>query len=120
MAAEKTHRYLTFKAQLAMNGFSFVDSDANRQIISAADAARSNSLTIANSNSLEWVGIASTSPWLTFSVVDTVGFDGLSGSTGACSLCLDANKQVVHNSASDSCLSSTKALRCRPNGDSVL
>jgi hypothetical protein len=57
------------------------------------------------------VGIATTSPWRTLSVAGTVGFDGLTGSTGAGSLCLDANKQVVYNSASDSCLSSTRATK---------
>ncbi len=54
------------------------------------------------------IGIGTTSPWRTLSVTGTVGFDGLTGATGAGSLCLDANKQVVYNSASDSCLSSTR------------
>ncbi|MBI4086996.1 tail fiber domain-containing protein, partial [Candidatus Kaiserbacteria bacterium] len=54
------------------------------------------------------VGIGTTSPWRTLSVTGTVGFDGLTGSTGAGSLCLDSNKQVVYNSASDACLSSTR------------
>lgn len=54
------------------------------------------------------VGIGTTTPWRTLSVTGTVGFDGLTGATGAGSLCLDANKQVVYNSASDSCLSSTR------------
>ena len=40
-----------------------------------------------------------------------VGFDGLTGATGAGSLCLDSNKQVVYNSASDACLSSTRATK---------
>ena len=57
------------------------------------------------------VGIASTTPWRTLSVTGTVGFDGLTGSTGAGSLCLDSNKQVVYNSASDNCLSSTRATK---------
>jgi hypothetical protein len=57
------------------------------------------------------VGIATTSPWRKLSVTGTVGFDGLSGSTGAGSLCLDSNKQVVYNSASDNCLSSTRATK---------
>lgn len=54
------------------------------------------------------VGIGTTTPWRTLSITGTVGFDGLTGSTGAGSLCLDANKQVVYNSTSDSCLSSTR------------
>jgi hypothetical protein len=57
------------------------------------------------------VGIGTTSPWRTLGVTGTVGFDGLTGSTGAGSLCLDANKQVVYNSASDACLSSTRATK---------
>jgi hypothetical protein len=57
------------------------------------------------------VGIATSTPWRTLSVTGTVGFDGLTGSTGAGSLCLDSNKQVVYNSASDNCLSSTRATK---------
>ena len=57
------------------------------------------------------LGIATTSPWRTLSVSGTVGFDGLTGATGAGSLCLDSNKQVVYNSASDNCLSSTRATK---------
>ncbi len=57
------------------------------------------------------VGVASTTPWRTLSVTGTVGFDGLTGATGAGSLCLDSNKQVVYNSASDACLSSTRATK---------
>jgi hypothetical protein len=57
------------------------------------------------------LGIASTTPWRTLSVTGTVGFDGLTGATGAGSLCLDSNKQVVYNSASDNCLSSTRATK---------
>jgi hypothetical protein len=57
------------------------------------------------------VGVATTSPWRTLSVTGTVGFDGLTGATGAGSLCLDSNKQVVYNSASDNCLSSTRATK---------
>jgi hypothetical protein len=44
-------------------------------------------------------------------VTGTIGFDGLTSSTGAGSLCLDSNKQVVYNSASDNCLSSTRATK---------
>jgi parallel beta-helix repeat protein len=57
------------------------------------------------------VGVGTTSPWRVLSVAGTVGLSGLTGSTGAGSLCLDANKQVVYNSASDSCLSSTRATK---------
>jgi hypothetical protein len=57
------------------------------------------------------VGIATTSPWRTLSVTGTVGFDGLTGTTGAGSLCLSANKEVVYNSGSDNCLSSLRSTK---------
>ncbi|MDP2668456.1 MAG: tail fiber domain-containing protein [bacterium] len=57
------------------------------------------------------VGIGTTSPWRVLSVTGTVGFDGLTGAVGAGSLCLSANKEVVYNSASDNCLSSTRATK---------
>ncbi len=57
------------------------------------------------------IGIGSTTPWRTLAVTGTVGFDGLTGSTGAGSLCLSANKEVVYNSGSDSCLSSTRITK---------
>jgi Chaperone of endosialidase len=57
------------------------------------------------------VGIGTTTPWRTLSVTGTVGFDGLTGATGAGSLCLDANKQVVYNSGSDNCLSSLRSTK---------
>ncbi|UPJ50383.1 tail fiber domain-containing protein [Bradyrhizobium sp. 200] len=57
------------------------------------------------------IGIGSTTPWRKFAVTGTVGFDGLTGSTGAGSLCLSANREVVYNSASDSCLPSLRALK---------
>jgi hypothetical protein len=57
------------------------------------------------------VGIGTTTPWRTLSVTGSVGFDGLSGSVGAGSLCLSANKEVVYNAGSDSCLSSLRATK---------
>ena len=57
------------------------------------------------------VGINQSSPNYRLDVAGTVGFDGLTGATGAGSLCLDSNKQVVYNSASDNCLSSTRATK---------
>lgn len=57
------------------------------------------------------VGVATSSPWRTLSVTGTVGFEGLTGSIGAGSLCLSANKEVVYNSGSDNCLSSTRATK---------
>ena len=57
------------------------------------------------------VGVGTTTAWRTLSVTGTDGFDGLTGSTGAGSLCLDSNKQVVYNSGSDACLSSTRVTK---------
>jgi len=57
------------------------------------------------------LGIGTTSPWRTLSVTGTVGFGGLTSAIGAGSLCLDSNKQVVYNSASDACLSSTRITK---------
>lgn len=57
------------------------------------------------------LGIATTSPWRTLSVTGTVGFDGLTANFGAGSLCLTANKEVVYNSGSDSCLSSLRSTK---------
>jgi hypothetical protein len=57
------------------------------------------------------IGIGTTTPWRKFAVTGTVGFDGLTGSTGAGSLCLSANKEVVYNSGSDACLSSLRATK---------
>jgi hypothetical protein len=54
------------------------------------------------------LGIGTTSPWRTLSVTGTVGFDGLTGSAGAGSLCLTANREVVYNSGSDACLPSLR------------
>ena len=41
----------------------------------------------------------------------TSASDGLTGAFGAGSLCLTANKEVVYNSGSDSCLSSLRATK---------
>jgi Chaperone of endosialidase len=57
------------------------------------------------------VGIATDTPWRTLSVTGTVGFDGLTGATGAGSLCLSSNKEVVYNSGSDNCLSSLRSTK---------
>jgi hypothetical protein len=54
------------------------------------------------------LGVGSTTPWRKLSVTGTVGFDGLTGSTGAGSLCLTASKEVVYNSGSDACLPSLR------------
>jgi hypothetical protein len=57
------------------------------------------------------VGVGTSTPWRTLSVTGTVGFDGLTGATGAGSLCLSANKEVVYNSGSDNCLSSLRSTK---------
>ena len=57
------------------------------------------------------VGVATDTPWRKLSVTGTVGFDGLTGATGAGSLCLSADKEVVYNSGSDNCLSSLRTTK---------
>jgi Domain of unknown function (DUF5011)/Chaperone of endosialidase len=57
------------------------------------------------------LGLGTSTPWRTLSITGTVGLDGLTGTTGSGSLCLDANKQVVYNSGSDACLSSLRATK---------
>lgn len=54
------------------------------------------------------VGIGTTSPWRKLSVSGTVGFDGLTSTTGAGSLCLTSNNEVVFNAGSDACLPSLR------------
>ncbi|PIR86066.1 hypothetical protein COU14_01055 [Candidatus Kaiserbacteria bacterium CG10_big_fil_rev_8_21_14_0_10_44_10] len=54
------------------------------------------------------VGIGTTTPGTKLSVAGTVGFQGLTASVGAGSLCLSASNEVVYNSGSDNCLSSTR------------
>src|SRR6202008_190954 len=55
--------------------------------------------------------VGTSTPWRTFSVSGTVGFSGLTGSTGAGSICLDSNQQVVYNAGSDNCLSSVRSTK---------
>jgi hypothetical protein len=57
------------------------------------------------------VMIATTTASRKFNVAGTVGFAGLTGSTGAGSLCLSATNEVVYNSGSDSCLPSIRELK---------
>lgn len=83
------------------------------QIFKGNGTASINTILSSNSNSYinalgGNVGIATTTPWRTLSVTGTVGLDGLTGSTGAGSLCLTANREVVYNSASDACLPSLR------------
>lgn len=54
-----------------------------------------------------YIGIATTTPTRTLTVDGTVGFSNLTGAVGAGSLCLTSGGEVVYNSGSDNCLSST-------------
>lgn len=54
------------------------------------------------------IGIATTTPTHTLTVSGTVGFHALTGATGAGSLCLSTDGEVVYNAASDSCLPSLR------------
>ncbi len=54
------------------------------------------------------VGIATTSPWRSLSVAGTAAFSGLTGSTGAGSICLTTGGELVYNSGSDACLPSLR------------
>ncbi len=85
------------------------NSDSHKLKISTGSALGTGDVLAIDSSGN--VGIATSSPWRKFSVTGTVGFDGLTGATGAGSLCLDSNKQVVYNSGSDACLSSTRATK---------
>lgn len=74
-----------------------------------------------NINSSGNVGVASTSPWRTFGVTGTVGFDGLTAASGVQSgdLCLSANKEVINDSVL--CVASARRYKqdIKPLGDSL-
>ncbi len=55
-----------------------------------------------------WLGVGTSTPWKSFSVDGTAAFAGLTGSTGAGSVCLTASKELVYNSGSDACLPSLR------------
>lgn len=57
------------------------------------------------------VGIGSTTPWRTLGVTGTVGFDGLTGSSGlqVGILCLSANKEVINESVA--CVASNRIYK---------
>lgn len=78
------------------------------RLSSVSSYATTTRLVVDSSGNL---GVGTSSPWRTFATTGTVGFDGLTGSVGAGSLCLSANKEVVYNSGSDNCLSSTRATK---------
>lgn len=56
-------------------------------------------------------GIGTTTPDYLLTVDGTASFSDLTGSTGAGSLCLTANNEVVFNSASDACLPSLRQTK---------
>lgn len=56
-------------------------------------------------------GVGTTSPWRTFSINGTVGVQGLTATTGAGSLCLSTNNEIVYNAGSDNCLSSLRSTK---------
>jgi hypothetical protein len=87
------------------------NGDTNTMAFVIASSTASATTTLFVVNNIGNVGIGTTTPWRTLSVTGTVGFDGLTGATGAGSLCLDSNKQVVYNSGSDACLSSIRATK---------
>lgn len=112
IAARFTSGQSNVDIQLSSNGtFSTADSGYIRYSDSRALSfftANTQRLTVDSSGN---VGVGTSSPWRTLSVSGTVGLSGLTGATGAGSLCLDANNEVVYNSGSDSCLSSTRATK---------
>jgi hypothetical protein len=57
------------------------------------------------------VGVSSTTPWRTLSVNGTVSMAGLTASTGAGSICLSANNELVYNAGSDACLPSLRETK---------
>jgi len=89
-------------AALAVNP---VAGDTNQFVVGSSTAT---SFII---NSAGNVGVGTTTPWKKFSVSGGVSLSGLTGSTGAGSLCLSANNEVVYNSGSDSCLPSLRSMK---------
>lgn len=91
------------------NGFVISNGASQNQVFAIQDDAPAGAMYIQETTGN--VGIASTTPWRKLSVTGTVGFDGLTGATGAGSLCLSANNEVVYNSASDACLPSLRETK---------
>ena len=58
--------------------------------------------------STDQVGIGTSTPWRKLSVTGTVGFDGLTPSTGAGSVCLTSAGELVYNAGTDACLPSLR------------
>ena len=67
--------------------------------------------TTATSTFMGAVGVGTTSPWRTLSVTGTASFAGLTGATGAGSVCLSSSNELVYNSASDACLPSLRETK---------
>jgi len=125
MTSGKQHS--TVGGPLALNGDRFfagnvgigTTSPSARLSITGFGTAASTTLVIADGDNNPYavfqdngsVGIATSTPTETLSVAGTVGFHALTGATGAGSLCLAADGEVVYNAASDSCLPSLRETK---------
>ncbi|KKU81582.1 MAG: putative T4-like protein proximal tail fiber [Parcubacteria group bacterium GW2011_GWA1_47_8] len=81
---------------------------------SHAIVGASNSLVLGGTGSYAVnVGIGTTSPWRTLSVVGTVAFNGLTLNTGAAvaSVCLTSTNDVTRNTDNESCITSSKRFK---------
>lgn len=103
------HLNSTSAPQLALtagntdNAWTFRNAGGNLYISTSSPTTFATSTTAAISISPStgtFLGVATTSPWRTLAVTGTVGFDGLTGSSGLQTgiLCLSANKEVINDS----------------------
>ena len=104
-SATSTASRLTFRANDITNGTStaaitsilqqnFNTGKGDLAFSTLRSGALTEAMRITNTGK---VGIASTTPWRTFGVTGTVGFDGLTAGAGAGALCLSANKEVTYS-----------------------
>lgn len=92
-------------------GFRYIATGNRLSIFTSSSGATAGSERMTILRDSGNVGIATTTPAYTLSVAGTVGFSGLTGSSGAGSLCLSSAGQVVYNTGSDSCLPSVRELK---------
>lgn len=92
-------------------GFRYIANGNRLSVFTSSSGATAGSERMTVLRDSGNVGIATTSPAYTLSVAGTVGFSGLTGSSGAGSLCLSSAGQVVYNSGSDNCMSSVRATK---------